>query len=168
MTESEKSRSQLHEERKVFVEKAMQEGAHLGMKRKTVDIGLVYTFNDELTLADIATQIYPEDNSGRANTFNHFRKFMRTLIGRVSYTLGSEYNSEELLVRKPDSLLSREKRSTVRGGTSVKLKRLIEEDGITDFNKLVQELGRSRDTTYHSLGIIEGWGVDTSAVRKRK
>jgi len=171
MKEGAKPLAQLHAERKLFVERAMQEGALEGMNRKKVDIGLMYTFNDELTLDDIATQVYPEDKSGKANTSSHYREFMTILLRRVSHTLGSQYNEKGLLARKPTSQESRKRYSESHGGGALGIRDLILR-GARSVDELKKQSDLSRGSIRSSLKTLEGWGIDVSqfasTIRKNK
>ena len=71
MVEKEKTRKELHAQRQRFVQKAIEEGAHEGIGEKRINIGVTYTFNDGITLEDIAKKVY--DNDTRANTSLHYR-----------------------------------------------------------------------------------------------
>lgn len=154
MKEGTKSPTQLHAERKLFVEQAMQKGALSGMNRKKVDIGLMYTFNDELTLAGIARQVYPKDKSGRANTSSQFRGFIETLFDRVSYALDSQYEIKDLLAKKPRSEKSREE-------SALRIRDLILQ-GAKSVDELEQQSGLLRGKVWNALGTLERWGFDVS------
>lgn len=150
MKEGTKSPAQLHAERKLFVEQAMQKDALSGMNRKKVDIGLMYTFNDELTLADIARQVYPQDKSGRANTSLQLRGFITTLFDRVSYALEPPYKLEDLLAKKP-----RREESVLR------IRDLILQ-GAKSVDELEKQSGLPRGNIWNDLRRLEEWGIDVS------
>lgn len=161
MKEGAKSLAQLHAERMLFVEEAMQEDAHKDIPLKTADIGLMYTFSDELTLDDIATQVYPQDKSGRANTSKHYRRFMKILFGRASHALGSQYEIDDLLAKRPMPQKSREKSSEAHGGATLKIRDLIC-SGTKSVDELEKQLRLPRGKILSGLRALERWRIDVS------
>lgn len=148
MKEGGKSRLQLHEERKIFVEEAMREGAHEKIKPKSLTTGLIYVYNDELTLKEIAAEIYPKNKSGRASTSLHYRRFIKKMYKNSSYSLTSRYNLEDLLTSKPTGNISRTVRDKMTHGSRNK-------------NEIVTSTGFSPRQVETARKTLKRWGIDT-------
>lgn len=148
MKERGKSPTQLHEERKIFVEEAMREGAHEKIKPKSLTTGLIYVYNDDLTLKEIAAEIYPKNKSGRASTSLHYHRFIKNMYKKSSYSLTSRYNLEDLLTSKPRGDISRTVRDKITHGARNK-------------NEIVISTGFSPRQVETARKTLKRWGVDT-------
>lgn len=161
MKERQRSPEQAHAERKLFVERAMQEGALSGINPKKVGIGLMYIFNDELTLDDIAAQVYPEDKSGKTNASLLYRGFIKGLWDNSSEQTRSSHALKDLSAKKPLPQKSRERRSESRKGSTLGIRDLILQ-GAKDMDELKEHSNLSIGSIRQILVTLEGWGIDIS------
>lgn len=139
---------QLHEERKVFLEEAMKEGAHEKIRSKSLTTGLIYAYNDELTLEEIAAEIYPENKSGKASTSLHYRGFIEDMYENSSYSLTSRYNLQDLLTRKPGGQIARTVIDKITHGARNK-------------NEIVTSTEFTPKQVWGAKQTLRRWGVDT-------
>ncbi|OGH37777.1 MAG: hypothetical protein A3B44_02235 [Candidatus Levybacteria bacterium RIFCSPLOWO2_01_FULL_38_21] len=157
MVEKEKTRKELHAQRQCFVQKAIEEGAHEGIGEKRINIGVTYTFNDGITLEDIAKKVY--DNDTRANTSLHYRGFIEALWENSSQDLRSSHTLENLLVKKPVPQDSRERISQARGGTSLGVKEQVVA-GARSIGEIKKNTGFSEHSIRKSIRKLREWGID--------
>src|SRR3990167_3802890 len=95
MKEGQKSLAQLDAERQCFVQKVIEEGAHEGIREKTVNIGVAATFGHS-PLAEIG-ESYHET---RANASLLYRRFIEDLWNNSSKQTRSSHTLKNLKARK--------------------------------------------------------------------
>lgn len=148
-----------------FIKDAFKEGAHrIKPKRilqdewlRQIMIGVVY--NDIGSTATIE-EVAGEHGAFRQSIADSNKRFLRNLWNNGSPELKDRYPLEEILTAgKPLSQRSRERRSEVGGGRSVKIKAQVE-SGVTDVGKISKNTGMSRQEIRAAGRILKEWGVN--------
>jgi len=156
-----------------FIQTAMGEGAHLvfpvskatgiTMSKEAwdriVDIGLLYHLGPETTGQSLAA-MYKVTREAIRQTRN---KFIVDLYENSSAKTKKKFPLETIILSKPVIQPQREKLSERKGGIAIKVKSLMQEEGITDSKVICSRLG----ITAAALRIIiksgmfkEQWGLD--------
>jgi len=155
-----------------FIETAMGEGAHLILPvskatgitmskeawDRIVDIGLLYHLGPETTGQSLAN-MYGITKEAIRQTRD---KFIVNLYENSSDKTKKKFPLKTIILRKPVILPQREKLSERNGGIALKVKSLMQEEGITDAKEITSRLGITAADLRIIMesGMFKRWGLD--------
>ena len=153
-----------HETTKAFLRTVIREGVYLQRPKHTSPkqwskqrkIGFRYALQEDTTLKDLG-----RDYGGTIQntaTLNHH--FLDNLWNNSPPELQAQYPRETISDRKPQGQRLREEHSKRQGGISLRVKRLVEEKGVTDPKQIKRTLGISTLSLAGARTVLKGWEIE--------
>lgn len=161
-------RQTAHEKTMVWTQEAIQEGAlsklphHTSQKQwqKQQDIGITYIFGDDVTYDDLG-QIH---DCTRENIRQIKERFVINLWGNSSPALQAKRTLREISLPKPRGQKSRERHSEMHGGISLRIKKTIQQLGITvvrieDIDDITKAAGVTKQQLITARPVLKNLGI---------
>jgi len=150
-----------------FIEASMVEGAHLRVPtrflsekawNRTVDIGLLFHAGPETT-GPLLANMYGVTREDIRQTKN---RFIVDLYKNSSKETRQKFPLDSIALGKPAVQSTREKICQGNGGLGLKLKDLIEKEGLTDAGEIVARLGTTRTRLRKIIKseMYKNWGLN--------